>query len=136
MPFADEFFLVGRLIFGLVLAYTSINHFTATDYMAQYAEAKGVPAPKAGVIVSGIVLLLGGLAIVVWAFPVVAAALLAIFLVVSAVMVHNYWAVPEDQRDDEQTAFLKNIGLTGGALVFLSLGGLTVAYGLNVGLFI
>ncbi|GGM68029.1 putative membrane protein YphA (DoxX/SURF4 family) [Halarchaeum rubridurum] len=134
-PLAGEVFLLARLCFGLTLAYMGLNHFRATDYMAGYAESKGVPAPTAGVLVSGGMLVLGGLAIVVGAFPVLAAGALAVFLLVSAVTIHDYWAAPEDQRSDEQTAFLKNVGLAGGALCFLALGGVDWQYALNVGLF-
>ncbi|WP_435097804.1 DoxX family membrane protein [Halarchaeum sp. P4] len=134
-PLAGEFFLVGRVLFGLVLAYMGLNHFQSADWLAGYAESKGVPAPKVGVLVSGGLLVLGGLAVVVGAFPVLASGGLALFLLVSAVTIHDFWAAPEDQQQDEQTAFLKNVGLAGGALVLLSLGGAAWPYALNVGVF-
>lgn len=135
-PLAAEFFLVGRVLFGLTLAYMGLNHFQAADWLAGYAESKGVPAPKAGVLLSGGLLVLGGLALAVGAFPVLASGGLALFLLVSAVTIHDYWAVPEDQQADEQTAFQKNVGLAGGALVLLALGGTAWPYALNVGVFL
>ncbi|MFB6177475.1 MAG: quinol oxidase, partial [Halobaculum sp.] len=47
----------------------------------------------------------------------------AAFLVVSAVLMHDFWAVPEEQQQDEMTQFLKNAALAGGALAFLAIGG-------------
>ena len=52
--------LVGRILFGGVLAFQGLNHFLNLDEMAGYAEFKGIPAPRAGVVISGLVLLLGG----------------------------------------------------------------------------
>ena len=53
--------LVGRLLFGGLLAFQGLNHFMNTDEMAGYAGSKGMPAPRFGVIASGILLLLGGI---------------------------------------------------------------------------
>lgn len=129
-------FLLARVLFGGVLAFNGLNHFTNREMMAGYAEAKGTPAPGAAVVVSGLMLLLGGLGIVLGVFPTLSAAAVAIFLVVSALLIHDFWAVPEDQQQDEMTQFLKNVGLTGGALAFLVAGGAEWAYAINVGLFL
>ncbi|MFC6726490.1 DoxX family membrane protein, partial [Halobium palmae] len=58
-PLASELLLVARLLFGGVLAFMGLNHFTDVDGMAGYAEAKGLPAPRFGVVASGAVLVLG-----------------------------------------------------------------------------
>ncbi|CQH56643.1 DoxX domain protein [Halobacterium hubeiense] len=109
--------VVGRVLFGGVLAFTGLNHFTQTEQMAGYAEYKGLPAPKFSVLASGALLILGGLGVIVGVFPVVAAIALAAFLLVSAVIMHDFWAVPDDQRQDEVNSFLKNVSLAGGSLV-------------------
>jgi uncharacterized membrane protein YphA (DoxX/SURF4 family) len=132
---AAEAFLLARVLFGGVLAFTGLNHFMQTDAMTGYAQAKGLPAPRFGVIASGVLLIGGGLAVIVGVFPAVAAAALAIFLVVSAVIFHDFWAVPEDQQQDEMTAFLKNTAMAGGALVLFALGGAAWPYALDIGLF-
>jgi uncharacterized membrane protein YphA (DoxX/SURF4 family) len=133
---AGELFLLGRLLFGGVLAFMGINHFMNTDDMTGYAEFKGLPAPRLSVVGSGVLLVLGGLGIVAGAFPVLAAGALATFLVVSAVTMHDFWAQddPEDQQN-ELTNFLKNVYGAGAALGFLALGGLQWPYALGIGLF-
>ncbi|MFW5930011.1 MAG: DoxX family protein, partial [Halobacteriota archaeon] len=65
----DVVLLVGRLLFGGVLAFTGLNHFMDADNMAEYADAKGVPAPKLAVLGSGAMLVAGGLSLVVGAYP-------------------------------------------------------------------
>lgn len=133
---AGELFLLGRLLFGGVLAFMGLNHFMNADEMTGYAEFKGLPVPRISVIGSGVLLVLGGLGIVLGAFPVLAAGAVATFLIVSAVTMHDFWAqtAPEEQQT-EMTNFLKNVYGAGAALAFLALGGLQWPYGVGVGLF-
>ncbi|MXR51982.1 DoxX family membrane protein [Halovenus sp. WSH3] len=131
----DELFLVTRVLFGAVLAFMGLNHFMQVDQMAQYASFKGLPAPKLSVIVSGLVLVGGGLGIVLGVAPVLAGAALAGFLLIAAVTMHDFWAVDEEDQQTEMTQFLKNIGLAGGALSFVVLGLLEWPYAVNIGLF-
>ena len=114
--------LAGRVLFGGILALMGLNHFLNLDEMAGYAEYKGLPAARLSVVASGVVLVLGGLALVVGAFPVLGAIVVAAFLVAAAVTMHDFWAVPEEEQQTEMTQFLKNIALAGGALAFAAVG--------------
>lgn len=127
--------LVARVLFGGIIAFMGLNHFLDAETMTGYAEMKGVPAPSLAVYGSGAVLLLGGLGIVLGVFPILAAAGLAVFFLVTTPLMHDFWSVPEDQQQNEMINFLKNAGLFGGALAFLALGTEAWAYALNVGLF-
>ena len=126
--------LVGRLLFGGLLAFQGLNHFMNTDEMAGYAESKGVPAARFGVIASGMMLLLGGLGIILGVYPIVAAGMLAVFFVLVTPVMHDFWAAPEAEQQDEMVDFIKNVELLGASLVFLVLGGETWGYALNIGL--
>ena len=126
--------LVGRVLLGGVLAFMGLNHFFQTDGMAGYAEAKGVPFPRAAVLFSGGQLAFGGVLLAVGAYPVLAAGALASFFVVVTPMMHDFWAVPEDQVQDEMTGFLKNVGLLGASLLVLALAGQEWAYAVGLGL--
>ena len=126
--------LVGRLLFGGFLAFQGLNHFMNTDEMAGYARSKGVPAPRFGVIASGILLLLGGLGIILGVYPIIAAGILAVFFVLVTPVMHDFWAAPEAEQQNEMVDFIKNVELLGASLVFLVLGGETWGYALNIGL--
>ncbi|MDY7082877.1 MAG: DoxX family protein [Halobacteria archaeon] len=128
-------FLFGRLFFGVVLAFMGLNHFMDTDNMAQYAEAKDVPYPKIGVLASGAMLVLGGLAIASGVFPFVGSALVGIFFVVVTPAMHDFWEAEGEERQNEMIQFLKNVGLLGAALVFLDLSMMTWPYAVNVSVF-
>jgi len=126
--------LAGRVLFGGLLAFQGLNHFLNLDEMAGYAEFKGIPAPRAGVVVSGLVLVFGGLGVALGAFPTLAAAVLAGFFLVVTPAMHDFWAVPEDQQQDEMVQFIKNVELLGASLLFLALSTETWAYAVGVGL--
>ncbi|MFC6865302.1 DoxX family protein [Halomicroarcula sp. GCM10025817] len=132
---AAEVFLLGRVLFGGILAFMGLNHFLNGDQMIPYAEMKGLPAPALSVYFSGGLLAFSGVLLVLGAYPVLAAGALATFLVGSALTMHDFWAVPEDQQQDEMTQFLKNVAMAGGAFALLAVAGTNWPYSLGVGLF-
>ncbi|AKU07483.1 MULTISPECIES: DoxX family protein [Haloferax] len=134
-PGADIAFLLARVLFGAVLAFMGLNHFLNLDHMTGYAEMKGLPAARLGVVVSGGMLVFGGLGIALGVLPALAAGAVAVFLVVGTPVFHDFWAVPEDQQESEMTSFLKNVVMLGGALVFLALSGTTWSYAVGLTLF-
>lgn len=128
-------FLVGRLVFGAVLGFMGLGHFTGLDGMSGYADAKGIPAPRLAVIVSGLMLIVGGLAIALGVYPLLGAAAIALFFLVVTPVMHDFWTVDDpEQRQSEMTNFLKNATLFGAALVLAALSGTTWPYALNIGL--
>ncbi|MFW6000539.1 MAG: DoxX family protein [Halorubrum sp.] len=135
-PLAGELFLLGRIIFGATLAFVGLNHFTDVESMAGYAEFKGLPAPRFSVIASGAVLVLGGLGVAAGTFPVLAAGALAVFLLVSAVTMHDFWSMDDpEEKQNEMTSFLKNVYGAGAALALLAVGGSSWPYAVGLGLF-
>jgi uncharacterized membrane protein YphA (DoxX/SURF4 family) len=131
---AEVVFLLARILFGGVLAFMGLNHFMNVDEMAGYAEFKGIPAPRYSVLGSGGLLVFGGLSVVAGVVPTIGAGALALFLVVSAVTMHDFWNAEGEDAQDEMTAFLKNLFGAGGALAFLALAGAAWPYALNIGL--
>ena len=131
---ADVALLVGRVLFGGVLAFMGLNHFMQADAMAGYAESKGLPAPRLAVLGSGALLALSGLGIVVGAFPLLAALGLVAFFVVTTPTMHDFWRAGDEQQQQEMTQFLKNAALLGAALTFIALSADTWDYALEVGL--
>ncbi|MFP4626379.1 MAG: DoxX family protein [Natronomonas sp.] len=131
---AAEAFLVARILFGGVLAFMGLNHFMDVDGMAEYVGFKGLPAPRLSVLMSGVLLVLGGLSLVVGVFPALGAGALAVFLLVSAITMHDFWAQEGEDVQNEMTQFLKNVFGTGAALAFLVMATTSWPYSLNIGL--
>lgn len=90
--------------------------------LSSYAQSKGTPAPSAAVIVSGIMILLGGLSILLGVYPVVGIALIIAFLIPVSFIMHNFWAVSDQQmKIIDMINFTKNLALVGATLMFLAI---------------
>jgi putative oxidoreductase len=97
----------------------ALNHFRNVQMLGGYAASKGVPAPQAMVVLTGVLLLVGGLSILFGAYPTVGVAAVVVFLVVVAFWMHNFWTVQDPmQRMGEMVNFNKNLALAGSALMF------------------
>lgn len=111
-------FLVGRIVLGGYFLMNAWNHFTKLDGYSAYAAAKGVPSPKVGVFVSGVLLLLGGLGLLFGVSPTASITLLILFLLPVSFFMHPYWKLSDpNARMMEQIAFMKNMALIGALLM-------------------
>lgn len=127
--------LAGRLLFGGVLAFMGLNHFLQSDQLAGYAKSQGVPAPRLSVLLSGLLLVLGGVSLILGAYPVLGGLAVLAFFVVATPTMHAFWAVDDpEQKQAEMTQFLKNVALAGGALVLFAIGTTAWPLALNLGL--
>ena len=129
----DILLLVGRVLFALIFINSGIAHLTKLNDMTGYAQFKKVPAPKLAVIVTGLMLIIGGLYIVFGVYADLGALLLAIFLVPTAFMMHNFWTIQDPQaKQGEMINFFKNLSLAGAALIIFVLIGTGVEFGPSV----
>lgn len=116
----EYLFLVSRILFGGYFIINGINHFRHLSGTAGYAASKGVPFPKAAVIGTGLLLLLGGLGIVLGLYVRFAVLLLVIFLIPVTFKMHQYWKIADPmQKMGEKINFQKNIALAGAAIAYL-----------------
>lgn len=118
----DILFLIGRIIVGLFYIMSAANHFMQVDMMSGFAESKGVPSGRLAVLGSGLLLLIGGLSIITGFQPVIGIIAVVLFLIPVSLMMHNFWAIEDEQESMAQmTNFLKNMGLLGSTLMFLAI---------------
>jgi len=117
----DIVLIVGRILFALIFINSGFAHFAKREAMTGYAQFKKVPAAKLTVPLTGLMILLGGLSIVLGIWMDLGALLLAIFLVFSAFMMHNFWTMDDaNQKMNETVAFFKNLSMAGAALIILA----------------
>ncbi|MEK7819145.1 MAG: DoxX family protein, partial [Bacteroidota bacterium] len=82
--------------------------------MTQYAQSKNVPMAKIMVLFTGAVILFGGLSVLFNCQAQYGAPLLIGFLLISAVKMHNFWAITDPMaKAGEMASFMKNISLAG-----------------------
>jgi putative oxidoreductase len=118
----DWLWLIGRAVFGLYFVYSGLNHFLQYQGMKQYASFKHAPAPGLSVIVSGLMLVAGGLSILTNYYLEWGIGLLVVFLVAAAFFMHNFWTVKDaTAKSGEKAHFLKNLALAAATLMLLSI---------------
>jgi len=117
----DYIFLIARLLFGGYFIMGGWGHLRHSDTMAGYAASKKVTSPKIMVIVSGLMILIGGLGIVTGLFVGTSVLLIVLFLIPVTFIMHNYWAQTDpNQKMADRVQFMKNVALIGAALAFLA----------------
>lgn len=117
----DILLIVGRILFALIFINSGFAHFSQREAMTGYAQFKKVPAAKLAVPLTGLMILLGGISMVLGIWMDLGALLLAIFLIFSAFMMHNFWTIDDaTQKMNETVAFFKNLSMAGAALIIFA----------------
>ena len=118
----EYLFVLGRVLLGGYFILSGINHFKNVQGLAGYARSKGVPMAKEGVLLSGLMMILGGLGVLLGVYIQVSILLLVLFLLVTSLKMHQYWKVTDGMaRMGEEINFKKNLALLGALLMLLSL---------------
>ena len=98
------------------------NHFTNLGMLSGYAQSKGVPMPKEAVLLTGLMMFLGGIGILFGVYVELSILLLSVFLIVTTFTMHQYWKVTDQMtRMGEMVNFHKNLGLLGAILMLLAI---------------
>lgn len=114
----DILVVIGRILFSAIFIRSGVQHFTRVAMMSPYAGAKGVPASKFMVRLTGAMMFLGGISVLLGAYVHIGAALLVIFLIPTAIIMHNYWTLTDPMaRANDQAHFIKDLALAGAALL-------------------
>lgn len=114
--------LIGRILFALIFINSGINHLTKLEAMTGYAKYKKLPAAKLGVIVSGLMILAGGLFILLGVWADLGGLLIGIFGILAAFIFHNFWKETDaTAKMNETISFFKDLALAGAALMIFAL---------------
>jgi putative oxidoreductase len=125
--------IIGRILFALIFINSGISHLTKLEAMTGYAQYKKVPAAKLSVIVSGLMILVGGLYIAFGVYADLGALLIAIFLIPTAFMMHAFWKESDaTAKQNETIGFFKDLSLAGAALIIFALVGAGANFGPHI----
>ena len=114
-------FLLGRVLLGGYFIRSGYNHFKNLGMLTGYAQSKGVPMPRELVLLTGLMMLAGGLGILLGIYVQCSILLLALFLFSTLVQMHRYWEISDPMaRMGESVNFYKNLGLLGAILMLLA----------------
>jgi putative oxidoreductase len=113
----DVLLLIGRVLFSMIFLASAVGHFKNTDGMAGYAASKGLKNVKPLVQLTGLMLVIGALAVLLGVYAQYGVLLLIAFLVPTTFIMHAFWKETDPMaKMNEQVAFFKNLGLIGGGL--------------------
>jgi putative oxidoreductase len=115
----DVVLLIGRVLFVALFLGSAVGHLTQTDAMAGYAASRGVKMARPATVVSGVMMVLGGLSVLLGVWGDLGALLLFLFLVPTAFLMHRFWRETDPTaRQTEMVQFNKDVALAGAALAF------------------
>jgi putative oxidoreductase len=109
--------LVGRVLLSAIYVISGFSKLAAPTALIGYIASAGLPFAPLGLAIAVVVEILGGAALIVGYRTRIAAAVLAVFTVATALAFHNNLA---DQG--QFIHFFKNIAMTGGLLQVVAFG--------------
>jgi putative oxidoreductase len=118
----DTLALIGRIALAALFVWSGWGKISGFSGTAGYIASQGLPMPEvltAGTIFVELVL---GLAIVVGLKTRIAALLIALWLIPTSFLFHNFWSAPADQVMMQQINFMKNASIFGGMLLLMAFG--------------
>jgi uncharacterized membrane protein YphA (DoxX/SURF4 family) len=111
----------GRVLVSAFFLMSAYNHLVNTAMLAGYAQSKGVPMAALSTRVTGLMMLAGGLSVLTGFHPVWGAGLLILFLVPTALIMHNFWTIADPMaKMGDRINFWKNITIAGALLLYIS----------------
>lgn len=115
-------FFLGRILLGGYFLKNGFNHFKNLGMLTGYAQSKGVPMAKEMVMLTGVMMFLGGLGVLLGVYVQFSILLLALFLLGTLIKMHKYWEVTDPMaRMGEHVNFYKNLALVGALLMLLAI---------------
>jgi uncharacterized membrane protein YphA (DoxX/SURF4 family) len=115
-------FTIGHVVLGLFFLMMGMMHFMKMKDMTAYARMKGLPMPSLSVVLTGMLLALGGAGVLFQVALVWSYGSLVAFLVSAAFLMHNFWAAKDAQsKMNDMVNFQKNLALAAALTMLLAL---------------
>ena len=115
--------LVGRLLLGLYFIAPGLQKIVSFDAMSQYMAHHNVPLVTPLLLLTIVIQLTAGLAIIIGFKGRVAAILLAGLTLVISLFMHNFWNLPEGGNVAHETQnFVKKMAIMAGLLILAARG--------------
>jgi len=110
--------LVGRVLITLIFLKSGFEKIAGFSAVAGFMASMGMPAAEFLLVGALVFEIAGALMILLGWHARWGALLLAIFIVPSTLIFHNFWAVDAAQYSNQVNHFMKNLSILG-ALVFI-----------------
>ncbi len=114
--------VVGRFLLGLIFVLSGIFKIPGWENTIGFMAAKGVPLAPLFLLGAIVVEIGAGTALIAGYRARLAAAALAAFSIVAALIFHNFWTLSGAAQQGEMVHFLKNLSIAGGLLFVVAFG--------------
>lgn len=114
--------LVGRVCLATIFLVSGIGNLLDLPGTIAYAEAAGLPWARGMVLLAAVLEVVGGLSILLGLLARIGALGLAVFLLLAAFFIHDFWNFVGPERQMQQIHFLKNLAIFGGMLLIIAEG--------------
>ena len=115
--------LVGRVLLSLIFLASGLMKLGDWSGNIAYMESKGFFAAPLFLAAATVIEIAGAVMVILGWRARLGAAALALFTVVAAVTMHNFWSVTDGMMKMIETAmFLKNLTIVGGLLLVVAFG--------------
>ena len=117
----DVIVLLGRIVFSYLFISSGVSHILKRQDMSGYAAYKGIPQAMIATLVSGTMILLGGIMVLLGLWADLGSLLIAAFCFPTAILMHAFWKETDPQaKMSEMAQFNKDIALGGAALMLFA----------------
>jgi len=113
--------LAGRILLGLLFIVSGFGKIAVFEGTVGYI-APHLPLTALVAVLTIVVELGGGLALVTGLWTRQAALVLAVFTLFTALVFHSFWSAPDTAKAMQQIQFLKNLSIAGGLFVLAAFG--------------
>jgi putative oxidoreductase len=114
---------LGRVLMGLYFIIPAISKINKFEGTSAYMEQHNVPMVSLLLVLTIIIQLVGGVAIIIGFKGKVSAFILAGLTLLISLFMHDFWGMTEGvARSHELQNFLKNMGIIAGLLIITGLG--------------
>jgi putative oxidoreductase len=114
--------LAARFLVSCIFVLSGITKLGSLAQTAQMISSHGLPAAEFLAVVAACVEVLGGLAILLGFGATAGAALLALYLVPTTLVFHDFWRFTGLEYQMQMIQFLKNLAIGGGLLYVVAHG--------------
>ena len=114
--------LTARILVSAIFILSGIMKFLNHAQTVGYMESQGIPGASALAYLAGAVEVIGGLSVLTGFATRLGALALALFLVPTTLIFHDFWTMSGQARTGEMVNFMKNLAVMGGLLALVAFG--------------
>lgn len=111
----------GRALAGVLFLVSGIGKVLGFAGVAAWMNSAGIPAAGVVLVLTILLEIGGGLALITGIQARLAAAALALFLVPVTLIFHGFWSAETAEFQNQLNHFLKNLSILGGMLVIFGI---------------